>query len=208
MQKFLLKAPKSSNASWRWSNFSSWHTREIILRSFYQPHHRSNNPLRVEGLTVQRINLGYNREGTLSASHNVVLIPADDRSALPVCFRAREETRPCPCRDRIVLRGFPFERSLIPSALLHWTCPRLASRLNRGHESRAESAIEFRTGAPTSRISSLSYRTRLLHSSIVSPISDTRTRSRGTSYRNRSHLEISVTLTCSHQSVPRDRPSG
>lgn len=97
-----LKAPESSNTSWRWSNSSSWHTREIISRPSRQPHHRSNNPLRAKPLTVQRINLGCNREDTLSASHNVVLIPADDRSALPVWFYAWEETRPCPCRGRIV----------------------------------------------------------------------------------------------------------
>lgn len=130
------------------------HTREIIPRSFHQPHHRSSNPLRVKPLTVQRINLGCNREGTLSASHNVVLILADDESALPICFRASEETRPCPYRGR----DRPF-RVASPSREI--TDPLCTSSLNllspcqsiRRHESCAMLAIEFRTGAPISRMS-------------------------------------------------------
>lgn len=92
---------------------------------------------------MQRINLGCNREGTLSASHNVVLIPADDGSALAICFRAREETRPCPCRGRIV----PF----VWLPLREITDPLRTSSLNLGsscrlirrHESYAMPAIEF-----------------------------------------------------------------
>lgn len=75
-------------------NSSCRHMREIISRSLHQSHHRSNNPLRAEPLTVQRINLWVQRrEGPLSTSHNVVLIPADNRSALPVCFLLRERKR-------------------------------------------------------------------------------------------------------------------
>jgi len=137
---------------------------------------------------VQRINLGCNRESTLSASHNVVLIPANDESALPVCFRARDRKRDLAL---VVvglsrLRGFPFERSLILSALLHWTCSRLASR----HESRATSAIEFRTGEPISRGSVIARVIALVDRQPIGSIGDTKIRFRGTSYRNRSHLEI------------------
>lgn len=106
---------------------------------------------------MQRINLGCNREGTLSASHNVVLIPADDESALPICFRAREETRPCPCCGRIVPSAWLSLREITDPLRTSSLNLALSCRSIRRHESYAKPAIEFRTGAPTSIFS---YRAR------------------------------------------------